>query len=112
MFIINKYPITKGIMMKNSGLIDFDEFCREELLTPKRIKAIRMLYGFTQVKFAEVLGINHRTYESWEGGARYPSSPGCALLRIAERYPETFIQNREKIIKAIYAQGANLPNVR
>lgn len=43
----------------------------------------------------------NNTYRSWEGGYRFPSSPGLAILLIAENYPEVFLKNRDDIFKKI-----------
>lgn len=68
-------------------------------MSPQRIKEIRKKFGMTQVKFAELLNLNYDTLRSWEGGYRYPSSPGYALLIIADKSPKAFLQNRDEIFK-------------
>jgi transcriptional regulator with XRE-family HTH domain len=90
----NPYLFASDAYLIRSGLI-------KEKMPPQRIKNIRKAFGLTQVKFAELLGINYDTLRSWEGGYRYPSSPGCALLVIAEASPEEFIRNKERIINKI-----------
>lgn len=59
-------------------------------LTPKRIKDIRKIYKATQAAFADLIMVNYETYRSWEEGRRFPSSPGCSILSIAEQYPDIF----------------------
>jgi DNA-binding transcriptional regulator YiaG len=66
-------------------------------MTLDRIKAIRKLYGATQSSFAELIMVNYETYRKWEQGKRFPSSPGYAILCIAESYPKVFLKNWRKI---------------
>ena len=68
-------------------------------MTAAKIKSIRKAYGLTQVVFADLLMVNFETYASWEKGRRFPSSPGCAVLVIAEQYPAVFLKRRKDIIK-------------
>lgn len=70
-------------------------------MKPDRIRKIRKLYNATQVVFAELIMINYETYRSWEQGKRIPSSPGYAILSIAEQYPDIFLKHRDKIISRI-----------
>ncbi len=92
----NTYLLDEENELIKSGLI-------KQEMTAKRIKEIRQKFGLTQVKFAALLNLNYDTLRSWEGGYRFPSSPGYALLLIAEKSPETFIKNRKKILKAVIA---------
>ena len=39
----------------------------------KRLRDARILKGYTQVQCADYLGVALRTYQSYEGGDRYPS---------------------------------------
>ncbi len=81
--------------------IDWNILLLEETMTPVRIKKIRKKYGMKQTKFADLLKVAHITYSSWERGVRKPSSPSCALLQIAEKHPEIFLENRREIIEEI-----------
>ena len=87
--------------MNENPYILSNELLKLEIMTPKRIKAIRRIYGLTQVAFSDLLRVKFNTYRSWEGGYKYPSSPSCALLYIAENNPKTFLENRKSIINKI-----------
>ncbi|MDF2964730.1 MAG: transcriptional regulator [Rickettsiaceae bacterium] len=92
--------------MKNSYLLNRDDYLIKsglikEKMTPQRIKDIRKSFGLTQVRFSELLGLNYDTLRSWEGGYRYPSSPGYALLLIAEKSPQAIIKYREHILSYV-----------
>src|SRR5690349_3751951 len=79
----------------------FEKGSQKELMTPERIKRIRKYFKLTQLAFSDFIMINYETYKSWEVGRRIPSSPGYAILVIAEKYPEIFIQNRSNIINEL-----------
>jgi DNA-binding transcriptional regulator YiaG len=87
-------------MPENPYLLTSD-LLKLEIMTPKRIKAIRKLYGLTQVAFSDLLRVKYNTYRSWEGGYKYPSSPACALLYVAEKCPKTFLENKDSIISLV-----------
>lgn len=70
-------------------------------MSPKRIKEIRAIYGMTQRAFSSLIKVNFDTYRSWEGGYRFPSSPGLAILSVAENNPEIFLNNIDEILSEI-----------
>ena len=74
-------------------------------MTPERIREIRRLYKVTQKSFADLITVNYETYRSWEEGRRYCSSPGYAILTIAESYPDIFLKNRNKILEKIIGKS-------
>ncbi|MGI4775938.1 MAG: helix-turn-helix domain-containing protein [Janthinobacterium lividum] len=67
---------------------------QQEVITPRRIKAIRKVYGLTQVKFAELLGMKYDTLRSWEGGYKRPSSPGRALLVCSRKITRSVLKKQ------------------
>jgi len=80
---------------------DISLFIQEKSLNPLKIKTIRKKYGMTQAAFADLLGVVYKTYCSWELGVRRPSSPGYALLQIAEKHPKVFLSKRKEIIEGV-----------
>jgi len=52
------------------------------------VKSIREKMGFSQDKFALVLGVSKRTVENWEQGRRHPTGAARSLLRIVEADPQ------------------------
>ena len=38
------------------------------------------------------MGVSVRTVQDWEQGRREPSGPAKSLLRIAEQYPNVFLE--------------------
>jgi DNA-binding transcriptional regulator YiaG len=96
MKISSTYLLDEDNELIRSGLI-------KQMMNPTGIKQIRQRYGMTQVKFAALLSLSYDTLRSWEGGYRFPSSPGYALLLIAEKSPETFVKNRKQILKTVAA---------
>lgn len=56
------------------------------------VAAIRKRLNVSQHAFAGLLGVSVRTIQDWEQGRRVPSGPATALLRIAERHPEVFLE--------------------
>jgi putative transcriptional regulator len=63
-----------------------------ELSEPSSPSEIRKKLGLSQAAFAALLGVSTRTVQDWEQGRREPSGPAKALLRIAEQFPEVFLQ--------------------
>lgn len=54
---------------------------------PLDVRAIRATFGFSQAKFAAMLGISSRTLEGWEQGRRQPTGPARRLLEVAASFP-------------------------
>lgn len=57
------------------------------------VKAIREGIGFTQSKFASLIGVNVRTLQNWEQGHRRPTGPARVLLKLVEVDPISVFQN-------------------
>ena len=70
---------------------------REYSLAEPDVKAIRRKTGFSQSKFATLIGVSVRTIQNWEQGHRYPTGPAKVLLRIVHADPES-------VIKALHTQ--------
>ena len=63
-----------------------------ELSEPSSPKEIRKKLRLSQAAFAALMGVSLRTLQDWEQGRREPSGPAKSLLRIAEQFPEVFMQ--------------------
>ncbi len=63
-----------------------------ELSEPSSPKEIRKKLRLSQAAFAALMGVSLRTVQDWEQGRREPSGPAKSLLRIAEQFPEVFMQ--------------------
>jgi putative transcriptional regulator len=55
-------------------------------------RAIRLVTGLSQAKFAELLGIELATLRNWEQGRRQPTGPARALLRAIHNNPVEVIK--------------------
>lgn len=64
-------------------------------MTPERIKEIRTALQMTQTEFADKIGAQLRTVQSWEGGERIPNGP--AMLRLVELEREAATTRPAKI---------------
>jgi putative transcriptional regulator len=51
------------------------------------VKAIREGIGFSQSKFAALIGVNVHTLQNWEQGHRHPTGPAKVLLRLVQSDP-------------------------
>ena len=51
----------------------------------------RMASGFTQQKFASLLGVSRRTLQEWEQGRKNPSGAARTLLKIAGTNPKALL---------------------
>ena len=52
------------------------------------IKEIRKSAGFTQVIFAQYLGVSVKTVEAWEAGRNHPEGAACRLLALTKEDPQ------------------------
>ena len=57
------------------------------------VKAIREDIGFSQSKFAALIGVNVRTLQNWEQGHRHPTGPAKVLLRLVQSDPTSVLKN-------------------
>ena len=57
------------------------------------VKAIREGVGFSQSKFAALIGVNVRTLQNWEQGHRHPTGPAKVLLRLVQTDPVSVFKN-------------------
>lgn len=55
------------------------------------IKEIRKNTGYTQVVFAQFMGVSVKTIEAWEAGRNHPEGAACRLLALTKKDP-TFPQ--------------------
>ena len=56
------------------------------------IKAIREGIGYSQSKFATLIGVNIRTLQNWEQGHRHPTGPAKVLLRLVQADPQSVVK--------------------
>jgi len=56
------------------------------------IAKVRGKLGFSQSKFAAILGISADTLQNWEQGRRSPTGPAKVLLKIATKYPDVLLE--------------------
>lgn len=59
-----------------------------EFDTPN-VKNIREDIGFSQSKFATLIGVSIRTLQNWEQGHRQPTGPAKVLLKLVHADPES-----------------------
>lgn len=57
------------------------------------VKAIREDIGFSQSKFAALIGVSIRTLQNWEQGHRHPTGPAKVLLKLVHADPESVFKN-------------------
>ena len=74
-----------------AGLEDH-RYKRLGLLRPEEIKRVRQRAGLTQTDMAQFVGVGEKTYTRWECGRSLQNRSSDNLIRLANRYPELFIQ--------------------
>lgn len=81
--------------IKEAGQIQRGEAqaSRSYEFSEQNIKAIREKLGFSQSKFAALIGVNMRTLQNWEQGHRHPTGPAKVLLRLVQTAPEWVVEN-------------------
>lgn len=53
----------------------------------EKIKNLRQILGFTQVVFANVMGVSLKTVEAWEAGKNHPDGSSSRMLQLLEKEP-------------------------
>jgi len=56
-------------------------------------KLLQEHLGFSQSKFAALIGVNVRTIQNWEQGHRHPTGPAKVLLRLVQVDPKSVFRN-------------------
>src|SRR5260370_31074992 len=62
-------------------------------MRPRQIKRIRLALGASQSVFAYILNVSPKVVQSWEHGARRPTSAALKLLSIAQSNPQILLQS-------------------
>ena len=57
------------------------------------ISSTRERLGVNQAEFAKILGVSQKMLEYWENGKKEPARATLLLLRVADRWPEAFIDS-------------------
>jgi len=98
-----------------NNALDAEQYKRIGLLGPDKIKDARQRAGLTQAEMSQFLGVGEKTYTRWESGRSIHNKSSDNLIRLADRYPELFVQmeaqrdpNRENLI-AEYFRGLDKP---
>ena len=81
--------------IKEAGKINRGEAAASRLheFPEPDIKAIREGIGYSQSKFATLIGVNIRTLQNWEQGHRHPTGPAKVLLRLVQADPQSVVKN-------------------
>src|SRR5262245_27335397 len=61
------------------------------LITPERIRALRILYGLTQDQLERILGVGPKTVVRWEKGSVLPTGAASVLMQLLETVPSAVI---------------------
>lgn len=69
------------------------EAARKYEIPEPDVKAIREGIGFSQSKFANLIGVNIRTLQNWEQGHRHPTGPAKVLLKLVQTDPASVVKN-------------------
>jgi putative transcriptional regulator len=69
------------------------------------IRSLREKHGFSQSKFAAMMGISVGTLRNWEQGRRKPEGSARVLLRVVERHPEAVFDVVTNGGEAVHAHG-------
>jgi putative transcriptional regulator len=83
-----------AVALKKGGKVGLriTEIPRVKPMRPKEIKNIRLALGASQSVFAHVLNVSPKVVQSWEHGARRPTSAALKLLSIAQTNPQILLQ--------------------
>ncbi len=81
--------------IEEAGKINRGEISAERVtnFSEPDVRSIRKDVGFSQEKFAALIGVNVRTLQNWEQGHRHPTGPARVLLRLVKSDPVTVFKN-------------------
>ena len=68
------------------------EIPRVKPMRPRQIRRIRLALEASQSVFAYILNVSPKVVQSWEHGARRPTSAALKLLSIAQSNPQILLQ--------------------
>ena len=74
------------------GQLDEVRYHRLGLLRPTEIMAVRERAGLSQTAMAQFVGAGEKTYNRWESGRSIQNKSSDNLIRLADQFPELFIQ--------------------
>lgn len=80
------------------------EIPRVKPMKPREIRGIRLALGASQSVFAYVLNVSPKVVQSWEHGARRPTSAALKLLSIAKTNPQILLQPSARPRRRAFAQ--------
>ena len=60
-----------------------------KLFSADEIKDLRKNLGYSQMFFANIMGVSSRTVEDWERGKNIPCGSSSRLLEVLQRAPDT-----------------------
>lgn len=69
------------------------EIPRVKPMRPRQIRKIRQALGASQAVFAYILNVSPKVVQSWEHGARRPTSTALKLLSIAQNNPQVLLES-------------------
>ena len=81
-----------GAVRNVSARLRVSEIPTVKPMKPREIRGIRLALGASQSVFAHVLNVSPKVVQSWEHGARRPTSAALKLLSIARNNPEILLQ--------------------
>lgn len=58
---------------------------------PYLLKTLRQHFKLSQSSFAALMGMSVRTLQEWEQGRKVPSGPARALIKVAQKHAEVFV---------------------
>ena len=68
---------------------------KHRIMSPERIRALRIRMGLTQISLEELLGVGPKTVTRWERGSVVPGAPVSRLLELLESDPYTAVRLRD-----------------
>ena len=66
------------------------QYTREGLLTPGKIRNIRLRHKLTQKQISKILGVGEKSYTRWENGLSMQTKAMDNLIRIFDMSPKLF----------------------
>lgn len=75
------------------------------VFTPKQVRQVREMAGFTPAEMAGALGVSQSTISRWESGKLVPSVRDCLAMRMVALYADVLGPSEPANVSGVHEAG-------